>query len=120
MNKKLILTFKIIGIVLIVLGITLTIIPLFHFDGDTFKLMPAMLSGIVLPLVGIIMIVVASIIGTKNADNSSISDIAKKMKDTISDSTTTISKSATKTCKYCGCKCEKDCTNCPNCGAEIK
>lgn len=120
MNKKLLLIFKIIGIVIIMLGITLTVIPLFKFDGDTFKLMPAMMSGLMLPMFGIIMIVTVSIISTKASTQNMMEDITNKMKDEITNETKKKSESATVTCKYCGCKCNKDDKKCNNCGAKLE
>ena len=120
MNKKLLLAFKIIGIVMIVLGIILTVIPLFRFDGDTFKLLPAMMSGIILPMVGIIIIVIASIVGTNASNQDMMKNITSKMKDEINSENKKNSTSATITCKYCGCKCNKDDGKCKNCGAELK
>lgn len=69
MNKKINLLFKILGICFIVLGIVLTIIPLFKFDSDTFKLSSALLSGIGFPFVGIILIIISTILGLNDEAN---------------------------------------------------
>lgn len=76
MNKKINLLFKILGICFIVLGIVLTIIPLFKFDSDTFKLSSALLSGIGFPFVGIILIIISTILGL----NDEASDESKATK----------------------------------------
>lgn len=69
MHKKVNLIFKILGICFIVLGIVLTIIPLFKFDSDTFKLSSALLSGIGFPFVGIVLIIISTILGINDENN---------------------------------------------------
>lgn len=119
MNKTTSLIFKILGGVLITIGIVITIIPLFNFDGQTFKLIPALLSGLAMPLVGMSMIIITIIIDTNNASNDEIDQISSKARKEITKSNLEKSKSASNTCKYCGCKNKIDATTCKNCGAKI-
>lgn len=109
----------VIGFGIIIFGIVLTVIPLFNFDGRTFKLIPALISGLLLPLIGIITIVGTIIASTIKKSNDEIEDISNKVKKEMGNIKAK-SQSATNTCAYCGCKCKKEDNVCPNCGAKIK
>lgn len=122
MNKKP-SVFKImcaVGIIVIVFGILLTVIPLFNFSGSTFRLIPAMLSGLAMPLVGMVIIVVCSIVATNNKSDDEIDNISAKVKKKMAESGENKSQSEMAHCEYCGCNCKKEDKKCPHCGAKIK
>ena len=87
MHKKINLIFKILGICFIVLGIVLTIIPLFKFDSDTFKLSSALLSGIGFPFVGIVLIIISTILGINDESNLVETDTEKTQSTEVSKAT---------------------------------
>ncbi len=110
----------IFAVFLILLGIGFTIIPLTHFSGQTFAIGKAIISGIGLPTVGIVIIVISStmIINSKSKENKEIEDIANQV---IKNAINSIENSnQVKKCKYCGTACSADEKNCPNCGAKLK
>lgn len=113
---------NLIGTAIIIAGILMTIIPLFNFNGQTFKLIPALMSGILLPLVGIIIIVITTIVKINSKSNQEIEEISAKAKEKILNDkgNDTQSPSNCITCKYCGRKSSTDQKTCSKCGAKIK
>lgn len=122
MNKKP-SVFKImciVGAIVIFFGILLTVIPLFNFSGSTFKLIPAMLSGLAMPLVGMLIIVIGNIMATNSKADDEIENISAKVKEKMTENSANKSQSEILHCEYCGCNCKKEDKKCPHCGAKIK
>lgn len=109
----------IFAVFLILMGIGLTIIPLTHFSGQTFEIGKAIISGLGLPTIGIVIIIISSmtIINSKSKENKEIEDIANQV---IKNALDSIDTTKPKKCKYCGTACSVDEKNCPNCGAKLK
>lgn len=120
MNKKNFLIPLILGILIISMGILFTVIPLFNFNGQTFKLLPAILSGIFLPFIGIIVVIASITIHTNKKYDNEIEEIAKNIKKEIDKHTTDISQTSTKICEYCGAENVKEDICCKSCGAKLK
>ena len=111
--------FAIFGILAIVAGITLTVIPLFDFDVFTFNLGKSMVTALVFPFIGIVLItfsVILHIMGKSTDKMASINDIAKSVKGDLENKA---NNNKPKKCKYCGGLVEID-KPCPNCGAVYK
>lgn len=121
-NSLIYIILNLIGTALIIAGILMTVIPLFNFNGQTFKLIPALMSGILLPLVGIIIIVISTIANINIKSNQEIEEISAKAKEKILNdkSKDTQTQNNCITCKYCGCKSSADQKTCSKCGAKIK
>lgn len=113
---------KIIGIVVIVIGIALTIVSLIRFDVFKYNLMGGITLGLMLPAIGIFLIIFSTVLATKNINdnaNDVMSNITKQAKEAIKKDELNNSESATITCKYCGAKVNKNEPKCPSCGASV-
>lgn len=116
-NKALVITFRILGIALFVLGIVMTIVSIAKFDVFTYRLNTGMIFGIAFPFVGIVLVIISTVIGTMSSKSDITEDVAKQVKNVLKNEQD--SKQNIKICKYCGSKCSTDNPKCPSCGAKL-
>ena len=116
-NKALVITFRILGIGLFVLGIIMTIVSISKFDVFTYKLNTGVIFGIAFPFVGIVLVIISTIIGTMSTRSDIVDNVAKQVKDVLKNEQE--NKQNIKTCKYCGSECSTDNPRCPSCGAKL-
>lgn len=114
------LIFRIIGIILIITGIIMTVIPMFSFDVFTFNLGRSMIFAFGFTFVGIVLIIISVMLNTSlfNGKTKELEDeISELIKTEINEEKE--SKKPT-ICNYCGGKVNTNSTHCENCGAKVK
>ena len=116
MKKKfsIAMLFRILGILIILYGIISTGLSLINFDVYTYNLLGSTVSMIGSMFVGIVLIIISVVINANKQQNDTSNEIAKKMKEELSE----IKESKSpKKCKYCGSVINGN--KCVNCGATI-